>query len=241
LSSNLPAVRRKLMAWQVATPDEPASQLLLAHAMLAAADKVQRQAKGAARVPAAQRYLEQARLHLKAIQPLAAREPQWHVAMLEVALQQDWATSDIMALADEVLNKQPDLGPFHMAILRRLSPDRCGDAQAVERYALRVMKATEAQHGRSFYARIYWSLWGLDLGDRLFTHSAVQWPLMKAGFDDVVARHPVAWNLNHYANFACTAGDKPAAQAVLAKVKDHLNESLWHNRRDALRRCEWGL
>ena len=54
--------------------------------------------------------------------------------------------------------------------------------------------------------------------------------------DDLVARYPDQWNYNRYARFACRAGDRDTAQAVLAKIAYPL-PGAWYDEPDRYARC----
>ena len=77
------------------------------------------------------------------------------------------------------------------------------------------------------YARIYWFASQREFDNDLFRGSKAMWPKMKAGFDDVIRRYPDAWNLNHYAKFACLAGDRSKTREVLAKLPGEPIASAW--------------
>ena len=80
-----------------------------------------------------------------------------------------------------------------------------------------AVKRTQATDGVTMYARLYWIYAAIE-HDRSFRDLGIPWAKMKAGFEDLVARYPSAWNINNYASFACRANDKQAFLRLLPKL-----------------------
>lgn len=64
---------------------------------------------------------------------------------------------------------------------------------------------------------------------------------MKAGFDDILARYPDAWNYNNYGKFACLAKDKKSTGEFFTKMGDRPISQAWGTKAlfDGCR--EWAL
>lgn len=62
----------------------------------------------------------------------------------------------------------------------------------------------------------------------IFLDTEVSWPLMKKGFEDMMARYPhSAWNLNAFAGFACLAGDTETLRSLSPKIGAFLMPRAW--------------
>ena len=57
-----------------------------------------------------------------------------------------------------------------------------------------------------------------QFGHDLFQDSGAQWPLMKQGFEDMLARYPDHTRSNAFAYFACLARDKPTFLDLMDRV-----------------------
>ena len=58
-----------------------------------------------------------------------------------------------------------------------------------------------------------------NLGGDLFKVTKVSWPSMKKGFEDMIVRHPDAWNRNLYAAYACYVRDRETTGRLLAELQ----------------------
>ena len=81
--------------------------------------------------------------------------------------------------------------------------------------------------GVGMYARIYWYASQAQFDDDLFGKSMVDWPKMKAGFEDVISRYPDSWNINNYAKFACLAKDKNKTSELFKRIGDTVVIQAW--------------
>lgn len=120
------------------------------------------------------------------------------------------------------------------------APKWGGSAQAIEDFARAAVGRTRKTEGEGMYARIYWYAAQSQYHDQLFSQSKVDWPTMKRGIHDVLARYPDAWNLNNFARFACLAGDRAEAQALAARVGDIPDADVWNRDRGEFQACRAG-
>jgi hypothetical protein len=79
----------------------------------------------------------------------------------------------------------------------------------------------------------------VEFENDLFGRSLVDWPQMKRGFDDVIARYPDAWNLNNFARFSCLARDRAKTRALLDRIGADIVPKAWQPE-GLLRQCaDW--
>ena len=89
--------------------------------------------------------------------------------------------------------------------------------------------------GMAMYAYIYDdNANGFNGG--LFEASDVDWPTMRQGFRDWLARWPGEYMLNRFALQACHAQDMPTTRELLARIGDKPLDRAWHNDYAACRR-----
>ena len=173
------------------------------------------------------RYIALTRDNLMVHKAVASVDPAWYQEMLFVAAHQGWPRSEFDSLLTEALQREPYYYQTYFAAMAYLLPKWHGSIDDIERFANDAVERTKQDEGRSMYARIYWSVSQGQFRGRLFQESRADWPKMKAGFDDILARYPDRWNINNYAWFACLAGDRATTKALLPRVGETPLEEVW--------------
>ena len=143
--------------------------------------------------------------------------PGW-VAALLVAGGQGRPDKDLDGLLDKWTRDAPAFEPLYAARLEFLMPEWGGDYEKVDRFIRASAQRTAATEGRSFYARLYIDLEAMSRCHDLLDESRVAWTDLKAGFEDLLARHPDVWNRNLYATFACRARDEQTTRRLLGEL-----------------------
>jgi hypothetical protein len=144
---------------------------------------------------------------------IAKRDPYWYEMSILIALRQGVDEAAFMALVDEGSRLFPDHDPLYLIAMQRFTPHWQGDAQQKEAFARHALARTAKRRRASLYARLYASVSEGVPGQQLFQNSAVDWPLMRQGWEDILAEYPTAWNLEAAARHACLSSDIPAAKA----------------------------
>jgi hypothetical protein len=225
------AVEAKIQGWTRAYPRSPAphiaySQALIGHGWHFRGAKAARHVPGEAWAPF-RRYVEQARENLERHKTVASVDPWWYQTMVRIARAQGWKRARFDALLDEAFRREPLFYQTYFEAFSYLLPKWGGDRGAIEDFANRAVARTQAEEGMGMYARIYWFASQREFDTDLFRSSKAMWPKMRAGFEDVISRYPDAWNLNHYAKFACLAGDRATAGTLLARLPGEPIASAW--------------
>jgi hypothetical protein len=171
--------------------------------------------------------VEEARAYLERVKFIASIDPQWYTAMLDIATLQDWPEAKYPALLAEGLDRHPLYYEMYFSAIYRNLPKWGGDAEKVEAIARNAVERTRASEGSGLYARIYWVASASQFGDDLFETSRVDWAEMKRGIDDVLAQYPDDWNLNHFAKFACLAGDHAKAAELIDRIEGEPLPAVW--------------
>jgi hypothetical protein len=171
--------------------------------------------------------VERARTSLMQDKALAAGDPHWYATMAEVATLQGWDDADFDALLHEAMARELTYTDIYFEAGNRAMPKWSGSAAKLEKLARDVLARTRAVEGSGLYTRIYWSAANSGYKDELFEESAVDWAEMSKGMDDLLARYPSQWNINHFAHFACLAGDYGKAAAMMARIEQEPMTELW--------------
>ena len=181
-------------------------------------------------------YVGMAQEALVARADTAKADPNWHWQMLEVGRLNGWTDRQYFAFAESALDAFPGYYDIYFEVSSRLLPQWGGSLEGLASFAEHAVARTRASEGRALYGRIYWNVYGM-LGAEKLKGGDVDWPKIRAGFDDIVKRYPDPWNLNFFARMACDAGDQETTRRVLALVGDKLEPSAWSGR-SAYLRCK---
>jgi hypothetical protein len=172
-------------------------------------------------------YIAMARANLEQFKSVASVDPRWYEAMILIARAENWDRSEFDALLNEALEREPLFYQTYFSALVYLLPKWHGNMEEIEDFAQDAVERTREQEGLALYARIYWYASQSQYKDDIFNNTLVEWSQMKDGFEDIISRHPDAWNLNNYAKFACLAGDKPKTTELLKRIGPSVVEEAW--------------
>lgn len=240
----LAAVEEQFLDWAERNPDSTMAHVgyataLTAHAWFYRGDgpasTVREQDWGYFR-----EYLEKARAYLMDHAEIAATDPHWYTEMLVIARGQGWSDDDYMNLVSEGLETHPYFYRIYFNALPNLLPKWGGSLEAIDDFARAAVEYTKDEEGQGMYARIYWSVSGIEFGNGLFTRSKVDWPKMSAGIDDVLARFPDQWNINNFAHFACLANDREKTHSLISRIEGPPIHSVWKSVKPTFEDCrDW--
>ena len=150
----------------------------------------------------------------------ASRIPAWYAEAIDVGFNAEIPLSEISAIFDEGLKKNPDLLPLYFGMLRAYSPHWGGDYSDADRFIRIQTDSDRNPRGDELYARLYWSLDQWGNGDpKFFEESKVNWPRMRAGFDLMMQRYPTSLhNKSSFAAYACRAHDATTFRLSLIHI-----------------------
>lgn len=110
-------------------------------------------------------------------------------------------------------------------------------ALAIDRMAQQVGQSGFARYGEALYAVVYLSAWQNGYGDTLLSKTYANWPRLRQGLQEYLARAPQdKAMLNHAAQLACLADDKQTLGELLAKLAPP-DFALWQGGRDRYLAC----
>jgi len=186
--------------------------------------------------------LAKARKILESAAHLPPEDPHWYVAMLSVALGQNWSDAAYDRLYDEAVGKEPTYYDYYFMKANRLLPRWHGHPGDWQRYALNAAGKSPREEGMTLYTRIVWANGEADYGDDVFTKGGIRWPLMKQGFEDIERNYPKSvWNLNAFCYYACMAGDRQTARKLFERIGDRWHLWIWKSRTRFDRSKAWAL
>lgn len=172
-------------------------------------------------------YQQQARLYLERYKNISSSDPHWYEVMAGIGYVQDWPELEFSELISEGLRRESLFYQTYFAAMKYYAPKWGGSAAAIERFARKALERTRATEGFGMYARIYWFASQTQYGGRLFSESAVDWPTMKKGIDDVLKKYPDRWNINNFARFACQAKDRAKTAELFARMGNSPLSAAW--------------
>ncbi len=187
-------------------------------------------------------YTERARSHLETSKKIAAKDPNWYALMITVGYRQSWPETRIASLFQEGLERNPYYQQIYFASLDYFAPKWGGSAEKIEEFARSAVNRTQAQEGLGMYARLYWYASQTQYGDKLFTNSKVDWPMMKRGMDDVLGKYPDQWNINNFAKLACVKEDPIKTANLLDRIVGKPILEAWSNNPQLFEWCSnWSM
>ena len=168
---------------------------------------------------------------LMALDAEAKADPRWFVEMMGLALASGWPREDFETLLEQATAKYPEYYAFYFTAAefysRRWYGNREQQNELIERAA--------ARGGDVLYARLKWS----TASDGLFVPplDRTDWNRMRDGFDEIMKAYPDPWNLNHFARFACQAGDGPTTRQLINLIGDKPIAKAWNDDLRTFQRC----
>lgn len=170
--------------------------------------------------------LDEARAELELVQAQGEVCPKWYDLLLTIAREQQWPRRDYEALFQRAVARWPDYYYLYQNKAFTLMPRWYGREGEWEAFAKDLAVRDPDGLGSTLYTRI-----GLFLEPRyegFFKDSTYEWPLMKRGFDQLIARYPESVNLlNIYALRAGRAGDQLALRDVMRRMGERFDMELW--------------
>ncbi|MDK2122763.1 hypothetical protein [Parachitinimonas caeni] len=225
------AVEKKIAMWRKRYPRSTLAPLFLANVHLRHAwtyrgdefiDKVD---------PAAFKYI---RLYLDKSYDVLAKNPEqlqvdpfWYVLAFKVMKMSGTDEKTYDKAVQQGIKKFPDYHPLYLMAAWFLEPKWGGSWEKIDQLALRSIELSKPISGNSIYTRIYWNATANHYGHPVFFTSRIKWPLMKQGFEDILAKYPHDRNRNAYAYFSCIAVDYETLRKILPLVGENIIYEQW--------------
>jgi hypothetical protein len=172
-------------------------------------------------------YLQRAVKYLQDHAEVVMTDSSAHDLLLEIGNGLEWDIETLKAIQQEGLKQNPEDIELYFDMVTPLLPKWHGNARILDQYIREATQQTKADYGMSMYARLYSVAAEEDYGHALFENSLVDWPTMKKGYEDMLARFPSTGRRNRYAYMACLAKDQPTLVALLAQLGENIETSNW--------------
>lgn len=168
----------------------------------------------------------EARRYLERSKAIASIDPRWYELMINVATWQGWRESEVRALIEEAISKEPEFWQTYFSAAEYYSPYWRGDAKKLEQFASWAANRMGGAEGDSLYARIYWWSAGRYFKGQ-FIGSNIDCARMMRGVDKLMEKYPDPWNINHFASFSVSCGDKMRARLLFKKIGNNPDMDAW--------------
>jgi hypothetical protein len=169
--------------------------------------------------------LREAAAALKQTEELGKDSPLWWRTLQGVAGASGATAEELDAIFEQAASRFPLYKSIYYTRLDFLLPQWGGSFEAIDRFIDAAVKRTAMGEGEAMYAWLYVEV--ARKTEERFESSAVEWPRMKKGFEDMVTRHPDTWNRNLYATFACRARDRETTGMLLTQLGDKAGLGAW--------------
>jgi hypothetical protein len=173
----------------------------------------------------------EARKMLVSHRGVASTDPHYFAVMERISIDQGAEKADFKHLLDEGTAREPDYHSLYFDAYRYYQPQWYGSDGEIDGLARYAAKQTTSSEGLGMYARFYWHALACDCAI-----PSVDWPTMKAGMRDVMARYPSDWNAANFARISCKMQDPKEAASWFARVKKDYTAA-WTDKVE-MRRCE---
>ncbi len=154
------------------------------------------------------RSLEASRA-LQSAKATASRLPIWYEQAILAGQDAGAPTDELLRIFHEGAARFPDYVPIYTAAARLFSPRFGGDYAAADTFVQLAVALRQPPESEILYAQLYRRIdeyAGQDAD--FFEASRVSWPLMRAGFEQLLKAYPTGRiNAAVFASFACRAGD----------------------------------
>lgn len=170
-------------------------------------------------------HLNLSKEHLVKIYDHAKGDPVWYKYMLHIGVGSGWKKDVFGKVYEEGIKNHPQYLPLYFVAAAYYSPRWNGSSAELKDYINGAVKYTRPFWGDTLHARLNWSLWTTDM----FKNGQTEWPQMKKGFEQIIAKYPDAWNINNYAKFSCFAPDPHTLSRLLERIDSKPITEAWGN------------
>jgi len=212
-AADFAAAEAKARQWMASRPTSPYAPIVLAYVYEAKACSCAR--RGSKPLPPAERRAWNMKaLAVLAGNPQARSLGEYHNLAVELADRIGYDEATVRSYYRNGVQAQPGYFPTRFAWISYLARQKDG-AKRVEQAAREALAEPPFPDRDALYARMLWWAAQNAYGDELFEQVPVDWPTFEKSFDAMLAQYPDGWNRNNYARFACLAGHRERARALM--------------------------
>lgn len=182
------------------------------------------------RTAKAKQILEQASV-------LSTKDPEWYVAMQDVALYQSWEPNARQALLEQAIKFEPAYYYYYRLYANSILPKWGGEEGEVAEFLQKAADKIGGDAGDILYFRVAGTLiCGCQTDQKL----NLSWPRIMRGFDAVEKQNgaaPENWNL--LAHMAISFRDPDVAGKMFTRIGDQWSDNVWQNSPDFESAKQW--
>ncbi len=166
-----------------------------------------------------------AREVLEEASALSDKDPEWYVAMQQVAQGQSWEPDARQALLEQAIKFEPAYYYYYRLYADSILPKWGGEEGEVERFLQESADQVGGDAGDGLYFRVAATLFCGCQNDQQLKLS---WPRIQKGFAAVEKQNgPSPENWNQLAHMAIVFQDALVADKMFTKIGDQWSEDLW--------------
>jgi hypothetical protein len=145
--------------------------------------------------------------------PEGERDVLWFDGRLRIGLAEGMPEPRFNRLFEQGLKQYPEFVELAVYAAPYYSQKWYGSREDAIRFVDGVAPRVKGTDPDVAYARMWWSANDQDM----FTEG-VRWDRFASGFRKLIEGYPDPWNVNHFALFACFAGDQATLKSLLARI-----------------------
>lgn len=159
---------------------------------------------------------------------VAFQDSQAHITLLEIGKALGWDRKQMLAIARQGLAINPQDTGIYYEYAGGLAPKWGGDPRSLDNYIKQSTADTAGLYGTGMYALLYSSAARNQFTHALFDDSFAEWPKVKQGYEDLLARYPASnGKRNRYAWMACMAKDRATLMTLLGQIGTAIDLDQW--------------
>jgi hypothetical protein len=169
--------------------------------------------------------MEKAKAILDKNSALAAKCPDWYIAMQKVAQGQSWELPQATALFEQAVKFEPEYSYYYRIYANSLLPKWSGEDGDASRFAEKAANRMGGEAGDILYFQIA-EVIACGCQEPEFNHFS--WPRIQRSFTALERKYGVSmFLLNSFALMAVSSQDWVAADAAFKRIGDNWSEEKW--------------
>ncbi len=168
---------------------------------------------------------------------LSTKDPEWYVAMQELALHQSWEPSARQALLEQAVKFEPTYYYYYRLYVNSIQTKWGGDEGEVAKFLEKAADQIGGDAGDILYFRVAGHI---ICGCQTDQHLNLSWPRIQKGFAAVEKQSGATpENRNLMAHMAQSFSDAMLAYTLFAEIGDQWSEDIWRTHLEFESAKEW--
>ena len=160
---------------------------------------------------------------------ISKRDPEWFYQMLNISnVEKNADEEKHRKLFDKAVSLYPDYYPIYLSASEFYLEKWHGEADSFEKFAREATATLGPAQAKAIYARIYRNKICGRCGDRDVGNWRDHWGDIQEGMDQVIKDFPDQWNINTYAQMACSAYEQDKTLELMKRIQGEPNPAVWN-------------